>query len=407
MFEMNVYNEKRIYEMVIRIGIIFQLFLLDFVYTMWTPMKLPLCKPYEIMNGDWVSVDQVYRGKNYQNSFLGQGFGEATDFSHVWIPEGCSSHRFKSEDIKQCGRYLRDKQQQTENTTRWIFIGDSSLRGILCGIIRILEGSETMGPCVNTVCGGTNFTENQFPVSVEHTDEVFNLTSYLPDLLLTYIYVKGFPFHPLNVTLLNAVKERPTAIIYFSATWEFDEYARASYNRTHRRIPQLKCDTSNQEIRNIISGRVSPIARSSFFRVSNEATENKHTRLIYRTSHFNSRYSVQCADDDVLKMIEGTNWEIWNNRKISYHPMFYHEQSYDGFHFDRAFIHTAAEHSNIRIHHAAQHKTMPGALEIQLAQSLLHTLCYDYLVETFLPPKMHSSHRIKHHKNHHLTSSRV
>jgi hypothetical protein len=55
------------------------------------------------------------------------------------------------------------------------------------------------------------------------------------------------------------------------------------------------------------------------------------------------------------------------------------KQCWDGFHFDRYKVNTREEHEQNIIKILAKGQTKPGQLEIQLAQSALHTVFYDVL----------------------------
>eukprot|EP01036_Dinobryon_divergens_P029035 gene29035-38081_t len=85
----------------------------------------------------------------------------ALHYSQVWIPENCSYHRFSNASLYRSVQVLQEimhsagkSSAQQAKPVQIVFMGDSALRGIFCGITRLLSGSEIYGPCINTVCGG-------------------------------------------------------------------------------------------------------------------------------------------------------------------------------------------------------------------------------------------------------------
>jgi hypothetical protein len=100
-------------------------------------------------------------------------------------------------------------------------------------------------------------------------------------------------------------------------------------------------------------------------------------RAIFRGNHYNARFGVNCADDRLIQMLNGTGWEWWDNRRISQDV--WRTQSSDGFHFDRWNDHSVAQHVAHREAELASGREAPGMLEMQFAQSLLHRLFRDEL----------------------------
>jgi hypothetical protein len=98
---------------------------------------------------------------------------------------------------------------------------------------------------------------------------------------------------------------------------------------------------------------------------------------ISRGNHYNSRFGVNCADDGLMEVLNGTGWGWWDNRRLSKDA--WRTQSSDGFHFDRWNDHAVAQHIAHREVELAQGREAPGMLEMQFAQSLLHRLFRDEL----------------------------
>ena len=114
-----------------------------------------------------------------------------------------------------------------ENTTMHIvFIGDSALRGVVCGITRILSGSEIYGPCINPICGGMN--DYPEPASYKNMGLSYSTEFYDGKLKITFVYVKSFyDYFRVDWVLLDIINMRPYAIVLNTGIWDFDNIARA------------------------------------------------------------------------------------------------------------------------------------------------------------------------------------
>ena len=114
-----------------------------------------------------------------------------------------------------------------ENTTMHIvFIGDSALRGVVCGITRILSGSEIYGPCINPICGGMK--DYPEPASYKNMGLSYSTEFYDGKLKITFVYVKSFyDYFRVDWVLLDIINMRPYAIVLNTGIWDFDNIARA------------------------------------------------------------------------------------------------------------------------------------------------------------------------------------
>lgn len=88
------------------------------------------------------------------------GPGEALQFDDLWLPKHCSYLRFTNASLERCVDHEISKGAQstmsgkTDKRVHLVFLGDSALRGVVCGLSRILSGSEVFGPSHNSICGG-------------------------------------------------------------------------------------------------------------------------------------------------------------------------------------------------------------------------------------------------------------
>ena len=84
---------------------------------------------------------------------------------------------------------------------------------------------------------------------------------------------------------------------------------------------------------------------------------------------------------DKTRDFDGANrnwgWEIWDNRNISIDS--FKLQIKDGYHFDRKHVYSTEDHINNMSKYKEEGREIPGALEMQLAQSLLNNIFQDCL----------------------------
>ena len=213
--------------------VIFSLFVL-------AASRLPWCSPSQASSGKWINSSSLINSTtnllNFEKYYVGTSCKRALEFSQAWIPASeCSIHRFTKSSIHRAlkGRLAeskpvgRKKMVQTTDGIRritWLFIGDSALRGIFCGVIHILEGSEVDGPCINRVCGGIDSDKDRGPkpskrkpgdpdnilgaVSYLVSNRVFEMAYFDTQLVLKFVYTKTLNIDPiLRPFMLSLVKE--------------------------------------------------------------------------------------------------------------------------------------------------------------------------------------------------------
>lgn len=245
---------------------------------------------------------------------------------------------------------------------------------LFCGISRILE---VYGPCENLVCG-TAFRKH---VEASSTNKLIPVM-FGPHLQIIYAFMASLSYPHTEWLIEAAIASKPHAVIFNTGAWDFDITARI--HRDH--VPAEYCDSP--EVEEISKARATPQLKAIFHELGGCAKTNG-VRVIYRNSHYNARYGVRCADDRFQDMLVGSAWEVWDNRNIS--KDVWHEQTWDGFHFDRVTLHTVEEHV-LHPDHPKYTKGF-GMMEIQLAQSLLHELFVD-AVEHFSKQK-HQERKIE------------
>jgi hypothetical protein len=344
---------------------------------------LPPCPLYGDTVGRWVNmkdIDTPEKRREVNQHFILQEPKDALSFTHVWLPEACSYHRFTNESAYRMALHLlKDHRRYPTKMLDIALVGDSASRGIFCGITRILSGSELYGPCDNIVCGGSSGQ----PVSYHNPNAIYPVTFH-NIFKFSFIYIYDLADNSMEVIRRLLSSSRPYALILNSGAWDFDGVARSGQHN-----PNIStCDTPDAV--QISKNRASSTQLKYFHDLSMFSLTTK-TRLIYRNSHYNKRYGVYCADELLEKNLLNQQqkidysgypkWEIWNNREIS--KEVYDEQCWDGFHFDRHRINGYEHGISHMDYFYTRGWTLPGELEIQLAQSLLNALFHSVIIEEY------------------------
>ena len=173
------------------------------------------CEKYGDTYGEWRDSAAIQNNTEtfslFEKHFFGGGSGEALQFTQVWVPNNCSYHRFTNATIHKCVDYIMKNKlgSLTEDKVRIIFLGDSAMRGIFCGLGRILSGSEVYGPNINVVCGGGPYGN---PVTASRYGQYFDVD--YGQLTLTFIYIKNFDTRHLDWTIEYAITvNKPFAVV--------------------------------------------------------------------------------------------------------------------------------------------------------------------------------------------------
>lgn len=138
---------------------------------LYVSFKFPECDLYADNKGSWITTPDHSPNKSdiryleLVEHFIGDsGPGEALFFDQLWIPHSCSYHRFTNHSLHKCIKYLLKEKLETgsmeshleQKEIKIVFLGDSSMRGIFCGISRVFAGSEVYGPCESDACERLN-----------------------------------------------------------------------------------------------------------------------------------------------------------------------------------------------------------------------------------------------------------
>lgn len=211
--------------------------------------KLPWCSPRQSTQGYWIEstalVNMTEKHVKFERYYVGTSSRYALSFSQAWVPSSeCSLHRFTKSSINT-GLLALPTTDSNKRFT-WLFIGDSALRGIFCGIIRILEGSEINGPCINTICGGVESNPGfdsgkqkhlQGAISYHLLNKPFEVVYFDGLLTLRFIYAKTLNTDPtLESVILSALEniKGGDALIHNSGQSIFDNLFYFSCNNRCR-----------------------------------------------------------------------------------------------------------------------------------------------------------------------------
>eukprot|EP01032_Pedospumella_encystans_P018397 gene18397-20942_t len=314
--------------------------------------------------------------KYFANGLL----GHAPHFDKMWFPTNCSYLRFTNASLHAVAAHIlaSGKSNSKDGKLHLFFVGDSGLRGILCGISRILSGNEIYGPNFNEICG---FDAVRWPKAKGNAEVNVPYSVEFGNILITFMYIRKIEVQYTGWMLERSVHTQPFALILNTGAFSFDELARA---RSARFINSTENCDSPDDLR-IEAERNSPSSRAVYAECG-ELGYNLNAKMVYRTSHYNARFGVNCADAQLIPFLETKKWNIWDNTRIS--KDVWKTQNHDGFHYDRTFMHTVAEHKeHIQKTHELEIES-PGMLEMQLAHSLLHFLFRD-TVQEFLDQGIH------------------
>ena len=283
---------------------------------------LPMCVMQGDTYGEWKSVEEILKSplslREYERHFFGGGPGEAIEFTNVWIPKDCSMHRFTNSSIHLAVEWYRKKLNYTDDRPlHFMIMGDSATRGIVCGLTRIISGSEILGPCINRVCGngaGIN------PASVSSYGQYIDL-DFSSHFRLTFVYIQSFYTRHFDWLLEFAITVmKPHLYMFNTGAWDFDSIARA-----HPEPAAEYCDSNETEA--VSQMRASDFVNNTMTWLGLEAKKNG-VRIVYRNNHYNNRFGVHCADDRLEEMLKGGPWEVLDNRRIS--KGCYFHQDWDG-----------------------------------------------------------------------------
>jgi len=349
---------------------------------------------------------------------LAQGAWALSMYRRMWIPSQCRYHRFTQASLMH---YLRqrhsmhnDLQQpasthstpQKKTMTNVAFFGDSVLRGVYCGINRIITGDEIFGPNIDAVCGGTISAGKRgraIPLTFSSEGKVTQGVS-IPRLFNTSFTYVRYMNNLVNVSspFFSSITQRGTldsikmvidqtaanistkldAIVVSSGPWDFHvPHIRAENGgRGHCTRPYTNATAGCFDDFHSRQAKIRDNDTMEFIRELSSVCRKQNIQLIYKNNHYNCRFGAQCADEELEKtmVFPGSQWQVWDTRNVS--MQHWRDQTWDGLHFDRQIAHSIKDHlltwweARFRFKGAVIYFPHQAELEIQLAQSLLNRI---------------------------------
>ena len=253
----------------------------------------PLCSKFGDTFGVWKNVSTLRQNSvemaDAMTHFFGGSPGEALDFDEIWLPDNCSYHRFNTESAHRYAKQMITKKNLTDNRLHIVFVGDSAMRGVACGVLRILESTEVYGPSMNNICGGTDFLLRQ-PVAETQLNEHIAV-DVGKDIRVTFSFVRTLHFKHCDWTLEYAITSLKPYIVFFgTGAWDFDSYARSHRNET------ATDECANAELQKIADFRADSFVNMTMREMSKSSQQSwtkppVDVRLVYKNNHHNVRYS--------------------------------------------------------------------------------------------------------------------
>jgi len=368
------------------------------------------CGPTDDKDGSWWESSNVKMFQNQmdyyqQKLFFGYGNQEqdpyiSLSFDRVFIPERCWMFHLDKEGVIQAANSYAARYRQP---FRLLLLGDSATRGLYCGLERIMSGSELLGPSEGEICGSKISSR----VSVKQSYEIYH-TKFHTNFTVAFSYVTdlGSRKRSINDVVSKAFKtfSHLSAIILNTGAWDFDAVSRRFEFPGPYPFQRATSNCYNNDYEEIRKKRVSQEALSELRDVASKSMK-KGAKFYYRTNHYNGRFGIHCADDDLIDNIthavsQGNNSGdslsyvgIWDNREISREH--WRDQTADGFHFDRDWLHSRADHQHyltvapsavgnpetqgLGATSSSHYTRHIGELEQALVQSMLHRVLHEQL----------------------------
>ncbi len=170
------------------------------------------------------------------------------------------------------------------------------------------------------------------------------------------------------------VHKKPYSFVLNTGAWEFDK---ARVARESQRINATdECDSHEDRVQ---EAHRTSVEVQSMLNETGALGKQLGVRMIYRSSHYNSRFGINCADGKLIPILKAAQWEVWDNTRIS--KDVWRTQCGDGFHFDRVHSHTVEDHAQ-KIAYARENQyESRGMMEMQLAQSILFYIFRDTIMD--------------------------
>lgn len=204
---------------------------------------------------------------------------DALQFPQIWLPSNCSTHRFTNASINAFVSHILKLKGTPKGRLDIFMLGDSAMRGLFCGISRILAGSEVVGPCSNAVCG----TSPHNLVQANLMNKLIPI-DFGPNLRITFAFLISLRVQHTDWIIEAAIKAKPYAVVFNTGAWDFD-----IISRLH--MKEISSDYCTNETESISLKRATTPVKAVMRELGRYARQ-LGVRAIYRNSHFNARYGA-------------------------------------------------------------------------------------------------------------------
>ena len=330
--------------------------------------QLDLCSANGDTFGTWNDTNSldIHAAKSH---FVDGHLGAAIHYNQIWLPQNCSYHRFTKESVNAFASHILANSTTKSGRVHLIFMGDSALRGIFCGIASMLNGTELLGPNTNYICG---FNANHHPVSWFQTNQLFDL-DVGPYLRLSFIYVFNMIEQKNLWTIEYQISQSPFAFILNTGAWDFYHTNEERKSRGVNATTECDCPEDFK----VEAVRTGDQVKAMLMETGPLA-KRLGVKAIYRSNHINRNFGAYCADRKLIDILHLAEWNVWDNTRISQDV--WREQTWDGFHFDNK-AHTEEEHRAAIVAARAMGLPSPGMMQMQFANSLLFFVFRDTIQE--------------------------
>ena len=174
---------------------------------------LPLCDLYQDRFGQWIDTATLRDPATYKEvieHFMFGGPLEATEFTRMWIPNNCAVHRFTGKSIHTIVNHIVAKSD-SHKPFHITVVSDSGLRGILCGAMRILSGSELTGPLQSQICGhnGRPVAISLDQLNVQH----YEFEQFGKNITFSFTYVQSLTNPQTIAHMKNVIAQKPNVLL--------------------------------------------------------------------------------------------------------------------------------------------------------------------------------------------------
>lgn len=243
---------------------------------------LPVCAPNQDNDGHWESTAEILASPERLKSlsrhlYTLDGSPPIMDalfsFSEVWVPNACRYHRFTAASFKQLVLHVANHSDYPEDKVTIIFVGDSTVRGLVTGVARLAGGgNETHGPLTDLLGYSQNLKKLVGTwIEAPMMDWKLILKFNFQESMVQRVHQKADWI--LEAAVRDEHQPVPLAVMYHSGLWDFSADSKQMNNGSEY------CRDSIS--RAIAGSRINPLINNAFCEIGGYAVW-KGVQLIYK-----------------------------------------------------------------------------------------------------------------------------